>query len=145
MIKVKIRALETQARSKDDELALLAKRDLAAIHYAIRDYAFGAVAYRDFLPAAEAAETVYPADYYSAVCCMCLSGDKRSALLYMAKCLALNKSSKIDPSVRLKRELFDIDPEIKLIRRDPVYLKLIEEAFGKRKAPETKSRSKSPR
>ena len=134
LIKVKIRALEKQASSGEPELVLLARRDLAKIYYGIRDYAVGAVAYRDFLQAAEAAETVYPVNYYNAACCMCLSGDRRSAMLFLEKCLAINNSARIDSSMRVKRELFEQDPEIKLLIKDPRFAAMLEQAFGERKS-----------
>lgn len=146
LIKIKIRALEKQAESDQEELALAAKRDLAAILYGIRDYAFAAVAYRDFLRAAEAAETVYPVNYYNAACCMCLSGDRRSALGYLEKCLAINNAANVDPSMYVKRELFDIDPEIDLVRGDRRFIEMIDNAFGKRQSKKLrKGQSKAPR
>jgi tetratricopeptide (TPR) repeat protein len=143
LIKVKIRALEKQAASENEELELLAKRDLAKIYYGIRDYAFGAVAYREFLELAERAEMVYPVNYYNAACCMCLSGDRRSALLYLEKCLAINDDSIVDSSMCVERDLFDTDPEIDLVRKDPRFIAMIEKAFGARKK-EPSGKDKTP-
>lgn len=146
LIKVKIRALEKQAESKEEEVALLAKRDLAKIHYGIRDYAFGAVAYRQFLRAAESAKMVYPVNYYNAACCMCLSGDRRSALQFLEKCLAINNSANVDSSMRVKRALFDSDPEINLVRKDPRFVLMVEKAFGKReKEGNPRGKTRAPR
>lgn len=146
LIKVKIRALEKQAASEEAEVALLAKRDLAKIHYEIRDYAFGAVAYREFLSAAESARIVFPVNYYNAACCMCLSGDRRSALKFLEKCLAINNSADVDPSMRVKRALFDSDPEINLVRKDPRFVLMVEKAFGKREKEDRRNgKNKVPR
>lgn len=132
LIKDKIAKLQKNADGKNEESALLALRDLAAIYYGIRDYSVAAVRHKEFLRRAEAAEYyIVPVDYYNAACCSCLSGDRRSALDYLDRCFTLNVSPQIDSSMRLKRKLFDRDPEIALVRATPQFAKLMERAFGK--------------
>lgn len=141
LIKTRIKDLQKSSRGDDEESAILALRALADIQYGIRDYAVAAVTSREFIARAEKADSyLVPVHYYNAACCMCLSGDRRTALQFLERCLELNKSDKIDPSMRLKRKLFDNDPEIGLARRDPKFAPMVERAFGKKKVEKPSSR-----
>jgi tetratricopeptide (TPR) repeat protein len=142
LIKQKLRRLERVAASEDAETATIAQRDIAMIHYAIRDYMPAAVAYREFLRRGEATGfALMPEHYYNTACCYCLIGDQRTALQFIEQSLALNKSAAIDSSMRLKRELFEKDPEIGLARRDPEFRKLLDREFGPAK-PKPKPKPK---
>ncbi len=133
LIKVKIRALEKRSRSEDEETSILGLRELAQTYYDIRDYSVAAVTNREFISKAEAANYyLVPVHYYNAACCMCLSGDRRSALEYLRRCLVINDSPKIDSSMRLKRKLFERDPEIALVRKTKGFEAMLDRAFGKK-------------
>ena len=107
---------------------------MAQLHYDIRDYSVAAVMHREFIRKAEVADEgdLVPVHYYNAACCMCLSGDRRSALEFLKRCLAFNESSKIDSSMRLKRKLFERDPEIALVRKTKGFEAMLDRAFGKK-------------
>lgn len=137
LLKAKIRAMEIQARSEDEEVAILGLRRLGEIYYDIREYATAAVTKRDSIRKAEAVGgyDLLPVHYYNTACCLCLSGDRRSALIYLERCLALNSSPKIDSSVRLKRELFERDPEIAMARKTKGFEAMLDLAFGKKSGP----------
>lgn len=131
LVKDKIKSLEETLEGDNEEASILALRDLAAMHYSMREYSIAAVRHKEYLSRAETADYYRtPTDYYNAACCMCLSGDLRSALDYLKRCLALNQSDKIDPSIRLKRDLFEKDPEIATVRATEGFKKLLDEAFG---------------
>ena len=141
LIKSEINALETKVKSDDEEVVVMALRDLAQIYYGIRDYGIAAVMYKDFLRRAEKAGSyLVPVYYYNAACCMSLSGDRRSALDYLKRSLQLNKSDRIDSSMRLERSLFEKDPEIALVRRSKGFAELLDQAFGTRNKDKNKHR-----
>lgn len=131
LIKDTISGLEETLEGDSEEASLLALRELAGVHYLMREYSIAAVRHKGYLELAEKVDYYRtPADYYNAACCMNLSGDVRSAMDYLKRCLALNQSDKIDPSIRLKRDLFEKDPEIATIRGTEGFKKLLDEAFG---------------
>lgn len=131
LIKTKIKELDAKARDKDEETAILALRDLAQLHYDIRDYSLAAVTNQEFIRRSEATDYyLVPVYYYNTACCLCLSGNRRSALDYLKRSLELNKSTKIDPSMRLKRKLFENDPEIALLRSGKGFAAMLDQAFG---------------
>lgn len=125
-----IRKLTLEAQSKDAETSMLALKALAHAHYQIRDYLTAATIHSEFLAKAEA-EDYYraPADYYNAACCMSLSGNVVSALDLLERCLKLNNSERVDESVKLRRELFDKDPEIRAVRKTRRFRDLVSTAF----------------
>lgn len=138
LIKSEINALEQKVNGDEEDVAVLALRDLAQIYYGIRDYGIAAVMYKEFLLRAEKADSyLVPVYYYNAACCMSLSGDRRSALDYLKRSLRLNKSDRIDSSMRLERSLFEKDPEIALVRRSKGFVELLDQEFG------TKNKNKS--
>lgn len=139
LIRTEIRSLGKKSRSDDDETSILALRDLAEIYYKIRDYQIAAVTYRDFIRKSEAVDYyLVPVHYYNAACSMCLSGDRRSALDFVRRCLKLNKSSKIDSSMRMVRKQFENDPEIALVRKTSGFAEMLDKAFGKKDGAEKK-------
>lgn len=139
LIKKKLQALQVKARDKDEETAILGLAELAQTYYDIRDYQTAAISHREHITKAEKADYyLAPVNYYNAACCMCLSGDKRSAWDYLLKCLELNDSPRIDSSMRLKRKLFDGDPEIRLLRKDKRFKPLLDKAFADQGAEDKK-------
>jgi tetratricopeptide (TPR) repeat protein len=134
LIKSKIHALQKKSRGDNEEIAIFALRDLSEIYYKIRDYSVAAVSYREFIERSEKAdEYLVPVHYYNAACCMCLSGDRRSAMEYLRRCLKLNNSSKVDSSVRMVRSQFENDPEIALVRSAKGFKELMDTAFGEKR------------
>lgn len=132
LVKDRLRELEREARSKDSEEALIALRKLAYTNYGIRDYAVAAVNFQDLVDKAEREDyRRVPTDYYNGACCMALSGNLRGGMKLLERCLAYNFSDAFDSSLRLKRELFEKDPEIRALRRDPGFTKLLDKAFAK--------------
>jgi tetratricopeptide (TPR) repeat protein len=130
LVKERINELTREAQSQDSETSMLALKALADVHYQIRDYLTAARMHTEFLAKAEA-EDYYrvPADYYNAACCMSLSGNVHSALDLLDRCLKLNNSDRVDESVRLHRDLFDHDPEIRAVRKTKRFRELVSAAF----------------
>ena len=49
----------------------------------------------------------------------------------LEKCARMHASPHLDDSLRLKRSLFDTDPEIAVLRKDQRFAGILELAFGK--------------
>ena len=130
LVKDHIHKLTQEARSQDAETSMLALKALADVYYQMRDYLTAARMHSEFLTKAEA-EDYYrvPADYYNAACCMSLSGNVISALDLLDRCLKLNNSQRVDESVKLRRDLFDNDPEIRAVRKTKRFRVLVSAAF----------------
>lgn len=130
LVKDHIHKLTEEARSKDAETSMLALKTLADVYYQMRDYLTAGRMHNEFLTKAEA-EDYYrvPADYYNAACCMSLSGNLLSALDLLDRCLKLNNSERVDESVKLRRHLFDNDPEIQAVRKTKRFRELVSAAF----------------
>ncbi|MCB9872056.1 MAG: hypothetical protein H6836_09405 [Planctomycetes bacterium] len=132
MVKDQILEFQRTLGGKDPERAAVAARDLAALYYAIRDYAPAAVTHREYLRrAVEVEHPLFPVDYYNAACCAALSGDRRGGLEMLRRCIECNVSDDIDSSQRLKLKLFARDPEIAMLRAAPEFVELMRRAFGK--------------
>lgn len=130
LIKDHLQQLAQEARSQDAETSMLALKAMAAAYYQMRDYLTAARMHNEFLAKAEA-EDYYrvPADYYNAACCMSLSGNQRSALDLLDRCLKLNSSDRVDESVKLRRDLFENDPEMRALRGMKRFQELVSAGF----------------
>jgi tetratricopeptide (TPR) repeat protein len=132
LVKDHIHELTERAHSKDAETSILALKELADVHYQMRDYLTASRTHKEFLTKVEAEDYyVVPADYYNAACCMSLSGNLVSALDLLERCLKLNTSDRVDESVKLSRNLFDNDPELRAVRKSERFQKLVAAAFPK--------------
>lgn len=125
-----LRELERAAANSDEEDRLGTVRELAQTHHLLRDYAASAAHYRKLLRGAERIGAVLaPADYYNAACSMSLTGDLGSALDELERCVKLMRSGTVDPSLLLKRALFEGDPEIANIRKTDRFADLLKIGF----------------
>ena len=106
--------LEQDGKEGDQEDQLFALKTLADVHYQIRDYKASARLYKEFLSrAAELGFPMAPADYYNAACNFSLTGDLESAYEALESCAELQTSDRVDSSLKLERNLFDNDPDIR--------------------------------
>ncbi|MEM7199886.1 MAG: hypothetical protein AAF628_06450 [Planctomycetota bacterium] len=122
--------LRERMASEFDEERRLAQGELAWAYYAMRDYAAAARAQRAYVRQTEELNAArLPVDYYNAACWSALAGDREVAFQELELCVRLMRSRQVDPSVRLKRDLFERDPEMALIRDTKRYRALVDAAF----------------
>jgi hypothetical protein len=113
----------------DDRVRAL--RELAEFQYVLRDYRAAAATHRSMLALATASSVMmYPIDHYAAACACALSGDVDRGIEALRRCAELQASEETDSSHKLKRELWQTDPEIAALRRDPRYAAIFARAFG---------------
>ena len=128
-----IEQLEQDRREGDAEDQLFVLKTLADVHYQIRDYKTSARLHKEFLSRAkESGFPIGPADYYNAACNFCLTGDLESAFKALEACAELQKSDSVDSSLKLERNLFDNDPEIRAVRGTRRFEEIVQKAFGKK-------------
>lgn len=133
LVERQIAELERNRREAlpDDQLDAL--QQLADVYYRIRDYKTSAELYKEFLELAEEADfPLAPAHYYNAACTFSLTGDLESAYEALEACAELQSSDHVDSSLKLERELFDTDPEIRAVRGTRRFEAIVEKAFGKK-------------
>ncbi len=128
-----IERLEKDGGEGDQEDQLFALKTLADVHYQIRDYKASARHYKEFLSRAdESGFPIAPADYYNAACNFSLTGDLESAYQALESCAELQISDRVDSSLKLERNLFDNDPEIRAVRGTRRFEEIVQKAFGKK-------------
>lgn len=118
----------TQVASKDSGDQAKGFNGLANVYYQIRDYKRAVGAYTGYLELYESgdAQIKNPQTiYYNTACCMALGGMIDESLDMMGKAL---KSG-----VGLGRRMLEEDQDIRALRKDPRFGKMLEDYFGKKK------------
>lgn len=113
----RIDELERNAGERKDSEELHFVRELAFVHYNLRDYASGASnwqTYRSGMRALEAPLTAH--DHYNAACCLALSGQRDAALAAIEDCAERIASGPLDTTAELNERMFDTDPDLRAIR-----------------------------
>ncbi len=123
--------LQRECVDGDAEDRVSAMLALAEFQYVLRDHAAAARTHRALASMTRAAGVALkPVDWYASACAHALSGDAERGFEALARCLELLAQQNLDSSHRLSRKLFEIDPEIATLRRDPRFPALLERAFG---------------
>ncbi|HEX5054615.1 MAG TPA: hypothetical protein VFZ65_22755 [Planctomycetota bacterium] len=106
----------TEGDAEDRVRVLL---ELADLQYELRDYRSSAATHRSVLVLATSARIpLRPATHYSCACVHALVGDVERGIAALQRCAELQTSPDVDRSLKLKRSLFETDPEIDALRHD---------------------------
>jgi len=128
-----VRELRMATAEGDGEDRVHATLQLADYFNTLQDYRSAASAHRAAQALARGAGVeLLPVAYYSAACVHALLGDKERGIEALQRCAEMHASPNLDSSRRLKRELFEEDPEIALLRTDDRFAGLLKLAFGGR-------------
>ncbi len=131
---------EMETGKEDDQID--AQQKLADVYYQLRDYPSSAQLLKEFFARAEKSQRVLvPNDYYNGACNMSLAGDIDGALAALEKLFQLQNSDKVDSSQRLRRSMFDQDPDLTNVRKHPKFAELVKAGFGEKGGDETKKDS----
>jgi hypothetical protein len=115
----------------DDEDRVQSTVALAEYYSLLREYKSSANSYRALQVMAKKAEVrLQPVVWYAAACVFALSGDSKRGMEAIKRCAEMHASPHLDASLRLKRELFEDDPEIESLRKLPGFAELVKLAFG---------------
>ena len=126
-----VRELRAATADGDAEDRVHATLELAYYLTVLRSYDDAAGAHRAAQQLAKSASVVLkPIEYYSAACVHSLRGDAEAGIAALERCAELHASPDLDQSWRLERKLWQQDPEIDLLRRDPRFAGLLRKAFG---------------
>ena len=126
-----VRELQMATTEGDGEDRVHATLQLADYFNALQDYRRAAGAHGAAQALARGAGVeLLPVAYYSAACVHALLGDKERGIAALRRCAEMHASPDLDSSRRLKRALFEDDPEIALLRTDDRFSALLKLAFG---------------
>ncbi len=107
-------------------------RELANLHYNLRDYREGSKIWLRYLRGREALKIApSPADYYNAGCNLSLSGQIKAALAELENSARCNADPDLDESFRLEKSLFLGDPDLRAVRMTRQFERLVKVAFPK--------------
>ena len=125
-------ALQKAAAEGDAEERVQTLLDLADLHYQLREYRNSASTHRSAQALAGATKVeLKPIAWYSSACVHALIGDVERGIAALDKCAKMHASPDLDESLRLKRSLFETDPEIAVLRRDERFAGILALGFGK--------------
>lgn len=119
---------ETAEGAVEDRLRNLL--DLAALQYELLDYRAAAATHRSVQALADASKVdLKPIDFYAAACAHALVGEVDRGIAALERSAVLQASPDVDPSLKQPRSLWENDPEIEPLRRDPRYKAVFDRAF----------------
>lgn len=140
-VQPQIDKLQKDAAEGDAEDRVRTLLELADLQYQLRDYKAGAATHRTLQAlAATARVPLKPNDWYSAACMNALCGNVERGLEALQACAELQASPNVDSSHKLKRELWEKDPEIAVLRRDGRYAAIFAKAFPAKGPDEPRGR-----
>lgn len=126
--------LQRACTDGDAEERVVAMLDLAEFQYTLREYAMSSSTHRALQAMAKTSGvTLKPIAWYSSACVHNLAGKRDVAFAHLTKCLELLADPNLDASHRLKRDLFEQDPEIAALRENERFAELLERAVPKPK------------
>ncbi|MFO1076525.1 MAG: hypothetical protein U1E73_02230 [Planctomycetota bacterium] len=124
--------LVRESADGDPEQRLPQLQALADLWYRLREYKTAAAVYRSVEVLAEHAKIpLRPVDYYWAACFEALSGDVERGIAALARCAELQASPDTDSSHKVDPAVFELDPEIAALRRDPRFAAIVDKALGR--------------
>lgn len=136
LVQEKLAELEEQSGSGANQDELFFMRQLAQLHYELRDYRVAAETWKRVLRRSEELELpVAPADYYNGACNLCLSGDLDAAFAELDRCAKAMTDPYTDESLKLEKELFERDPDLRTLRPMPRFRALVDKMFAKDQRP----------
>lgn len=135
LVDERLAALRTWLESEKEDAKAGPHKALAEFHYDLREYPEAATHGQAWLRAAErAGGRIVPLDYYNVGCYLSLAGSVDAAFAELTRAVDLHADEHTDPSWRLERKLFEEDPELRALRKDPRFAALQARAFpGERK------------
>ncbi len=113
--------------SEDAQQKLRATNMLAELHYQLRDYNEAANHYKNLVPLLEASgqTTGLPTTLYNTACVLSRGKNLDESIQYLERALQADKQK------RLTRAMVDDDQDLKNLREDPRFAKVLEQFFGK--------------
>ena len=130
-VQARLEELETNAGRGQTSDELYFVRELARLHYQLRDYPRAADRWQRFLAGTRALGTDPRAlDLYDAACCAALAGRADAGLDAVEACLKAVAAGRTDSTQEITREMFETDPDLRLLRSLPRFQKAVKAAFG---------------
>ena len=131
-----LKRLIAETAEGDGEDRVGATLVLADYYNVLRDYKSAARTHRAARALAKGSGVeLPPIAFYSAACVQALSGDVDAGMESLEICARMHASPNLDRSLRLKRSLFEKDPEIASLRENERFAALLKLAFGDTKTP----------
>ncbi|MFT4840817.1 MAG: hypothetical protein ACJA0V_004266 [Planctomycetota bacterium] len=126
-----IKRLREATMEGDGEDRVGATLVLADYYNLLRDYKNAVSAHRTAQALAKGANVeLRPIAWYAAACVHALAGNVDRGIEALERCARMHASPDLDRSLRLKRILFEKDPEIELLRSDKRFAALVKLAYG---------------
>ena len=126
-----VQQLQLATTEGDGEDRVNATLALADYFTALREYKRSASAHLAAQALAHGGGVeLLPVSWYAAACVHSLTGDAERGIAALRRCAEMHASPHLDSSRRLERKLFEQDPEIALLRKDPRFSELLKTAFG---------------
>lgn len=131
LIEPRMTELLDSVGDRKTENELYVSRQLALLHYNLRDYRAAADEWILFLRGREAIDLpAVPLDYYNAACSLGLAGRIPAALAELERCADQLVSDSLDESHRIERKLFEQDPELRAVRPTEQFSAIVKRVFG---------------
>lgn len=133
-VEAELSRLRAASAEGDAEDRLIAMRELANLHYRVRDFGKAASTHRALELMADRADLeLMPIDWYWSACYHALGGKIDRGMESLERCVTMLASPLVDSSLKLPESLFRKDPELGLLRADPRFAAIVERAFPPKK------------
>ncbi|MHC5064949.1 MAG: hypothetical protein ACYTG5_13365 [Planctomycetota bacterium] len=130
LVEDQIRELREKAGDLSNDEELLYLRQLGRLHYDLREYETAAEIWLGYLRGMEGMELdPLPFDYYNTACTLSMTGQLEEAFAELERCAKLLQSPHLDRSARIKKNLWEEDPELRAIRPTRRFQELVKSIF----------------
>lgn len=139
--------VELQLASGEGDAEDRVRTTLDLAHYLVmlQEYRRAATAFTSAeVLAPDAGVQLPPIVPYSAACVHALLGDAERGIAALQRCVDRLAAPELDASLRLERVLFERDPEIALLRRDPRFAALLARAFPNQPGSDAAAAAREP-